>query len=73
MTYIATVSTFAEAIAAGEFTSLKAAKEWARANVTDHASVVVADASFSTRYIKLSKLNNKSVWTGDAPKSWFNA
>ena len=71
--YLATAATFDGVSAQATFTSIETAKSWARRHVTDNISVVISDAGFPSRYIKLDKLRGKNFWNGTAPTSWFSA
>ena len=72
-TYNATAATAFEPVTEQQFSSLNAAKAWARENVTSKISVVISDSRFPSRHIKVAKLYGKNFWSGSAPESWFRA
>jgi hypothetical protein len=73
MTYTATAATITQSIAAESFTSLRAAKAYARKTVGDGVDVVIIDDEFPTRHIKAFLRKGEINWGGDCPPAWYRA
>lgn len=73
MTYTAFAKTLIETKDTATFSSLRAAKAWARQHVTEKVDVVIIDTDMPSRSVRLFKWEGRSYWDGTAPESWFRA